>query len=121
MAFCPTSPTASLASGRGRLTPSAPPTSTPSCPATPRSKPAAREMINLRNYIEELTGKVEQARKAGLTVAEMQQRITVASLKSLHSNGYEEYLARMSAAKQLPIRQATAVANRRKREYSRDL
>ncbi len=53
-------------------------------------------MINFRNYIEELTGKVEQARKAGLTVAEMQQRITVASLKSLHSNGYEEYLARMS-------------------------
>ncbi len=54
-------------------------------------------MINLRNYIEELTGKVEEGKKAGLTVAEMQQRITVASLKSLHSNGYEEYLARMSA------------------------
>jgi cyclase len=53
-------------------------------------------MINLRNYIEELTGKVEEGKKAGLTVAEMQQRITVASLQSLHSNGYEEYLARMS-------------------------
>jgi cyclase len=53
-------------------------------------------MISLRNYIEELTGKVEQGKKAGLTVAEMQQRITVASLKSLHSNGYEAYLARMS-------------------------
>jgi cyclase len=53
-------------------------------------------MINLRNYIEELTDKVEQGRKAGLTVAEMQKRITVASLKSLHSNGYEAYLARMS-------------------------
>jgi glyoxylase-like metal-dependent hydrolase (beta-lactamase superfamily II) len=53
-------------------------------------------MINLRNYIEELTGKVEQDKKAGLTIAEMQQRITVASLKSLHSNGYEDYLARMS-------------------------
>jgi cyclase len=53
-------------------------------------------MINLRNYIEELTGRVEEGKKAGLTVAEMQQRITVASLKSLHSNGYEEYLARMS-------------------------
>jgi hypothetical protein len=53
------------------------------------------EMINLRNYIEELTGKVEESRKAGLTLAEMQQRITVASLKSLHSNGYVDYLARM--------------------------
>ena len=41
------------------------------------------EMINLRNYIEELTEKVEQGKKTGLTLAEMQQRITVASLKSL--------------------------------------
>jgi len=54
-------------------------------------------MTSLRNYIEELTGKVADGRKAGLSVAEMQQRFTVASLKSLHSNGYEAYLARMSA------------------------
>jgi cyclase len=53
-------------------------------------------MINLRNYIEELTGRVEQGKKAGLTLAEMQQRITVASLKSLQSNDYAGYLARMS-------------------------
>jgi glyoxylase-like metal-dependent hydrolase (beta-lactamase superfamily II) len=53
-------------------------------------------MTNLRNYIEELTGRVEQGKKAGQTLAEMQQRITVASLKSLQSNGYEAYLARMS-------------------------
>jgi len=53
-------------------------------------------MINLRNYIEELSGRVEQGKKAGLTLAEMQQRITVDSLKSLHSNGYAGYLARMS-------------------------
>jgi cyclase len=53
-------------------------------------------MINLRNYIEELTGRVEQGKKAGLTLVEMQQRITVDSLKSLHSNGYAGYLARMS-------------------------
>jgi glyoxylase-like metal-dependent hydrolase (beta-lactamase superfamily II) len=53
-------------------------------------------MTNFRNYLEELTGKVEEGRKAGLTVAEMQQRITVASLKSLQSNGYEGYLARMA-------------------------
>jgi len=53
-------------------------------------------MTNLRNYIEELTGRVDQARKAGQTVPEMQQRITVASLRSLQSNNYEAYLARMS-------------------------
>ena len=48
-------------------------------------------MVNLRNYIEELTGRVEESRKAGQSLGEMQQRITVASLKSLHSNGYEDY------------------------------
>jgi len=53
-------------------------------------------MTNMRNYIEELTGRVEEGKKAGLTVAEMQQRITVASLKSLRSNGYEGYLTRTS-------------------------
>ena len=40
-------------------------------------------MVNLRNYIEELTEKVEQGKKTGMSLAEMQQRITVASLKSL--------------------------------------
>jgi cyclase len=60
-------------------------------------------MINLRNYIEELTGNVEQGKKAGLTLAEMQKRTTVASLKSLHSNGYKEYLARMSALSHSPF------------------
>ena len=68
-------------------------------------------MINLRNYIEELTGKVEQGRKAGLTVAEMQQRISVASLKSLHSNGYEAYLARMNEQSHSRFAQVTPLQN----------
>jgi cyclase len=54
-------------------------------------------MINQRNYIEELTARVEEGRKAGQTVAEMQQRITVASLRSLQSNGYEAFLTRIDA------------------------
>ena len=37
------------------------------------------------------------------SLAEMQQRITVASLKSLHSNGYEEYLVRMRALSNSPF------------------
>ena len=53
-------------------------------------------MINQRNYIEELTGKVAEGKKAGLSVAEMQKRFTVASLKSLQSNGYQEFLVRTS-------------------------
>jgi cyclase len=64
-------------------------------------------MINQRNYIEELTGNVEQEKKAGLTLAEMQKRITVASLKSLHSNGYQEYLARMSELSNSPFSKPT--------------
>ena len=53
-------------------------------------------MTSQRNYIEELTARVEQGKKEGLTVAEMQQQFTVASLKSLQSNGYEEFLERTS-------------------------
>jgi cyclase len=53
-------------------------------------------MSNMRNYIEELTGKVEDGKKAGLTVPDLQKRITVASLKSLQSNGYAEYITRNS-------------------------
>src|ERR1700733_1764398 len=54
-------------------------------------------MTNQRNYIEELTEKVEGAEKAGLALAEMQKRFTVKSLRSLQSNGYEEFLTRTIA------------------------
>ncbi|MGO8789372.1 MAG: MBL fold metallo-hydrolase [Terriglobia bacterium] len=54
-------------------------------------------MSNMANYIEELTGKVAEGKKAGLGVAELQKRITVASLKSLQSNGYGEYIQRNNA------------------------
>jgi glyoxylase-like metal-dependent hydrolase (beta-lactamase superfamily II) len=51
-------------------------------------------MRNLRNYIEELTGKVEQGRTAGKSVADLQKNIAISSLKSLQSNGYAELLIR---------------------------
>jgi len=51
-------------------------------------------MSNMGNYIEELTAKVEEGKRAGLTVIDLQKRITVASLKSLQSNGYGEYVTR---------------------------
>jgi glyoxylase-like metal-dependent hydrolase (beta-lactamase superfamily II) len=54
-------------------------------------------MMNQRNYIEELTEKVEEGKKAGLTLAEMRQRFTVASLRSLQSNGYAAVLRRNQA------------------------
>jgi cyclase len=54
-------------------------------------------MVSQRNYIEELTGKIEEGKTAGLTVVEMQKRFTVASLRSLQSNGYEAFLTRTLA------------------------
>jgi cyclase len=60
-------------------------------------------MTSLRNYIEELTGRVAEGHTAGMSVAEIQKRITVASLKSLHANGYLEYLERMSKETHLPF------------------
>jgi glyoxylase-like metal-dependent hydrolase (beta-lactamase superfamily II) len=70
-------------------------------------------MTNQRNYIEELTGKVEEGKRDGLSVEEMQKRITVRSLRSLQSNGYAEFLTRIqsqghprfSAADDMPLQQ----------------
>jgi hypothetical protein len=55
-------------------------------------------MMSQRNYIEELAEKVEAGKKAGLTVAELQKRLTVASLRSMQSNGYEAFLTRTITA-----------------------
>lgn len=49
-------------------------------------------MTDLRNYIEELTMRVSAGKKAGQTVADLQESITVASLKSLQADGYAEFL-----------------------------
>lgn len=50
-------------------------------------------MMNMRDYIAELTGRVEEGKKAGKSVEELQKTITVASLRSLQSNGYDKFLA----------------------------
>ena len=55
--------------------------------------PNKERMVNMRNYIEELTARVTDGKKAGRSLAELQKTITVASLKSLQSNGYAQYLA----------------------------
>jgi len=55
-------------------------------------------MTEQRNYIEELTERVEAAKKAGQSLEEMKKRITVASLRSLQSNGYGELVATTVAA-----------------------
>jgi cyclase len=50
-------------------------------------------MTSLRNYIEELTSKVERGKKDGKTVADLQKLLTASSLKSLQSDGYAQYVA----------------------------
>lgn len=50
-----------------------------------------------RNYIEELVENVEKGKRAGLTLDELQKRVTVTSLKSMRSNGYADFLVRIDA------------------------
>jgi len=50
-------------------------------------RPDRLGMIGQRNYIEELAEKVAAGKQAGLTLEEMQKRMTIASLKSLEANG----------------------------------
>jgi glyoxylase-like metal-dependent hydrolase (beta-lactamase superfamily II) len=50
-------------------------------------------MMHLRDYIEELTGRVEEGKKAGRPLGELQKTFTIASFKSLQANGYASYVA----------------------------
>jgi hypothetical protein len=50
-------------------------------------------MMQMRNYIEELTGRVEEGKKAGKPLAELQKTLTMASIKTLQADGYGKYVA----------------------------
>jgi cyclase len=63
------------------------------CPGHGPAQGNRQRMVNMRDYITELTEKVETGKKAGKTIADLQQTITVASLKSLQSDGYLKYLS----------------------------
>ncbi len=51
-------------------------------------RPDRLVMTSQRNYIEELTEKVAAGKQAGRSIQEMQEQLTVASLKSLQANNY---------------------------------
>ncbi len=55
--------------------------------------PTRDRMIQMRNYIEEITARIDEGRRAGKTAAELKKTITVASLKSLQANGYAKFVA----------------------------
>jgi len=50
-------------------------------------------MAQFRNYIEDLTARVERAKKTGMTLAELQKVITPASLATLQSGGFGAFVA----------------------------
>lgn len=59
---------------------------------------STRTVMNCqRNYIEELVELVEVSRRAGQTLQEMQQNLTVARFRSLQSNHYGAFVARALA------------------------
>jgi cyclase len=52
-----------------------------------------KRMTQMRNYIEELTARVEEGKKAGKPLAELQQALTMTSIKTLQVDGYGSYVA----------------------------
>jgi len=63
------------------------------CPGHGPAQHGREHMISMRNYIAELTEKVETGKKAGKSITDLQKTITVESLKSLQSDGYLKYLS----------------------------
>ena len=47
-------------------------------------------MTSQRNYIEELTARVEAGKKAGQPLSEIQRGMQVASIRALQTDGYGE-------------------------------
>ena len=62
-------------------------------------------MISQRNYIAEVTERVQSGKKAGLPLAEVQKSIPAASIKALAADGYGALLSagRDAAAMQAAI------------------
>jgi cyclase len=69
-------------------------------------------MTQMRNYIEELTARVEEGKKAGKPLAELQKTLTMASIKTLQANGYGSYVADNLKNLTVYLGQKTAVEDR---------
>jgi cyclase len=69
-------------------------------------------MLQMRNYIQELTGIVEDAKKAGKPLPELQKSITPASLKTLQADGYGDYVADNLAKFTIYLGQKTPLEDR---------
>jgi len=69
-------------------------------------------MTQMRNYIEELTGRIEEGKKAGKPLAELQKTLTMTSIKTLQANGYGSYVADNLNNFTVYLGQKTAVEDR---------
>jgi cyclase len=69
-------------------------------------------MLQMRNYIEELTGRVEEGKRAGQSLAELQKTLTMASIKTLQADGYGTYVADNLNNFTVYLGQRTAVEDR---------
>jgi cyclase len=56
-------------------------------------QPDRQRMVQMGNYIEELTALVESGKKSGKPLAELKAAIKTSSVKSLEANGYGAYMA----------------------------
>jgi cyclase len=69
-------------------------------------------MSQFRNYIEDLTARVEKAKKAGTPLAELQKTVTPASLTTLQSGGFGSFVADNLAKYSIYIGQRTPLEDR---------
>jgi hypothetical protein len=69
-------------------------------------------MTQMRNYIEELTARVEEGKKAGKPLAELQRALTMTSIKTLQADGYGVYVADNLNKFTVYLGQKTAVEDR---------
>jgi len=75
-------------------------------------QPNHQRLIQMRNYIEELTGLVETGKRAGKPLADLQKTISMTSLKTLRANGYGSYVADNLNKLTVYVGQRTAVEDR---------
>src|SRR3984893_9263934 len=69
-------------------------------------------MGQFRNYIKQLTGRVEEGKRAGKPLAELQRTITMASLKTLQANGYAGWVTENLDRFTVYIGRKTAIEDR---------
>ena len=69
-------------------------------------------LTQFRNYIEDLTSRVERAKKSGTPLAELQKSITAASLPTLQAGGFAGFVADNLAKYTVYLGQRTALEDR---------